>query len=127
MSAIGIGVAAIAAFIISFVFYALVPSGPAPRPEAAEPTPDRPAPWQIVIELLRSAITATLVAGLLIATDENGPTARALLGLVLWALPLVLLTGSVVWERVPVRNAALHAGDWLIKLLAIGAIVGAFA
>ena len=80
-----------------------------------------------MIELLRSAITATLVAGLLIATDESGPTAGALLGLVLWALPLVLLTGSVVWERVPVSNAALHAGDWLIKLLAIGAIVGAFA
>jgi hypothetical protein len=80
-----------------------------------------------MIELLRSAITATLVAGLLNATEESGPTAGALLGLALWVLLLVLLTGSVIWERVPVRNAALHAGDWLIKLLAIGAIVGAFA
>ena len=42
-------------------------------------------------------------------------------------LPLVLLSGSVVWERVPVPRAALHTGDWLVKLVAIGALVGAFA
>lgn len=145
MSAIGIGVATIVAFIISSTYYALVPLTPATRPDAAPATrPDaattrpevapgaqagsgRPAPWQIMVELLRSAVTATLVAGLLDATGHRGPAAGALLGLALWALPLVLLTGSVVWEHVPVRDAARHAGDWLIKLLAIGAIVGALA
>lgn len=138
MSAIGIGVATIVAFIISSTYYALVPLTPATRPDAAATTrPEvapgaqagsgRPAPWQIMVELLRSAVTATLVAGLLDATGHRGPAAGALLGLALWALPLVLLTGSVVWEHVPVRDAARHAGDWLIKLLAIGAIVGALA
>lgn len=47
------------------------------------------------------------------------------LGLVLWTgFPLVLLSGSVMWDRVPPVTALLHAGDWLLKLLAISAIVG---
>ena len=45
----------------------------------------------------------------------------------LWALPVALLAGSVLWEAVPIRSAVLHAGDWLIKLVAIGAVVGWFA
>jgi hypothetical protein len=48
-----------------------------------------------------------------------------LLGLVLWwGFPLVLLSGSVMWEKVPAPTAVLHAGDWLLKLLVISAIVG---
>ena len=33
--------------------------------------------------------------------------------------PLVLLTGSVIWEKVHPGTAAMHAGDWLLKLLLI--------
>jgi hypothetical protein len=32
--------------------------------------------------------------------------------------------GSVIWDRVPPVTALLHAGDWLLKLLVIAAIVG---
>jgi hypothetical protein len=35
----------------------------------------------------------------------------------------VLLIGSVIWENVPPALAAIHAGDWILKLLAIGLIV----
>ncbi|BCJ70274.1 DUF1761 domain-containing protein [Polymorphospora rubra] len=127
MPALAISAATVAALVISFAFYAIAPAGPAARTGPTEPAADRPAAWQIAVELLRGAVTAALVAGLLRAAGWNGPAAGALLGLVLWALPLVLLTGSVVWERVPVRSAVLHAGDWLIKLIAIGAIVGVLA
>lgn len=48
-----------------------------------------------------------------------------LLGLALWlGFPFVLLTGSMIWDRVPAPTAALHAGDWLLKLVVISAIVG---
>jgi hypothetical protein len=138
--AIGIVVATVAAFVISLAIYAVAPAAPAapatpaahaePATPAAQadaaPTSDRPAPWQIGIEILRSAVVASLVAGLLATAGWDSAGAGALLGLALWALPLVLLAGSVVWERVPVRSAAPHAGDWLIKLVAIGAIIGAF-
>ncbi len=35
----------------------------------------------------------------------------------------MLLAGSVIWENVPWKLAALHAGDWLVKLLVIAVIV----
>lgn len=43
----------------------------------------------------------------------------------LWAaFPVVLLTGSMIWERVPWQTAAIHAGDWLLKLLLVALAVG---
>ncbi|MDG4810975.1 DUF1761 domain-containing protein [Micromonospora sp. WMMD1120] len=119
----GISVATLVAAIVSFAFYSVVPAAPA----VVETAPTRPQAWQVIAEALRNAVTATLTAGLLIAGDWSGLAAGVLLGLALWALPVVLLAGSVVWENVPVRSATLHGADWLIKLLAIGAIVGAFA
>jgi hypothetical protein len=48
-----------------------------------------------------------------------------LLALVLWlGFPFVLLTGSMMWEKVPAVTAILHAGDWLLKLIVISVIVG---
>ena len=42
----------------------------------------------------------------------------------LWAaFPVVLLAGSVVREKVPWRLAAIHGGDWLIKLLLTTGVV----
>ena len=37
---------------------------------------------------------------------------------------MILLAGSVLHERVPWRLAAVHAGDWLLKLVAVALIVG---
>jgi hypothetical protein len=32
--------------------------------------------------------------------------------------------GSMLWENVPLKMAAIHAGDWLVKLVLIAVIVG---
>jgi Protein of unknown function (DUF1761) len=65
---------------------------------------------------------------LAIAADRIGVTGAAsaiLLALLAWtAFPLVLLSGSVLHERVPWRLATIHAGDWLLKLVAVTLIVG---
>jgi hypothetical protein len=37
--------------------------------------------------------------------------------------PVVLLSGSVIWEKVPAKLAAMHSGDWLVKLLVVSVIV----
>lgn len=43
----------------------------------------------------------------------------------LWAgFPFVLLSGSVIWDRVPPVTAGLHAGDWLLRLVVTSVIVG---
>jgi hypothetical protein len=57
--------------------------------------------------------------------ETQGPVGTARLGLGLWAaFPVVLLTGSVVHEKVPWQVAAIHGGDWLIKMLLMSALAG---
>jgi hypothetical protein len=79
-----------------------------------------------VTEVMRSALVAGLVAGLMTVAGWSGAGAGVLVGLSLTIIPIVLLSGSVVWDHVPVRIAALHTGDWLIKLPVIGLIIGLF-
>ena len=46
------------------------------------------------------------------------------LGALVWIFPAMILLGSVVHENVPFMLAAIHAGDWLVKLLLMAVIVG---
>jgi hypothetical protein len=144
MVAIGIFIATIVAFLISLAFYAAVPiaatanagAGVRTRDDGeasagansalAATSSDRPRWWQIVVEILRSALVASLLAGLMVTAGWSGPWAGLVLGLALTVLPVVLLAGSVLWERVPIRSATAHVADWVIKLAAVGAFVGAF-
>ena len=85
---------------------------------------DKQPAWKYAVEIVRSLVLATVVAGLSERLDIEGLAGAALLGLALWiGFPVTLLTGSVQWENVPWRLAALHAGDWLLKLLVIAAVV----
>jgi hypothetical protein len=77
------------------------------------------------VELARSTVVATAVAVLSRATGDGGTRGAVRLGAGLWvAFPVVLLTGSVVHEKVPWQLAAIHSGDWLVKLPLIAGIVG---
>jgi hypothetical protein len=85
----------------------------------------RPPAWVLPVELARSTAVATAVAVLAGRTADTGARSAVGLGAGLWAaFPVVLLTGSVVHEKVPWQQAAIHGGDWLIKLLLIAAVVG---
>jgi hypothetical protein len=45
-------------------------------------------------------------------------------GLSVWiGFPVLILVGSVLWENTPWKVAAIHAGDWLVKLLVVPIIV----
>lgn len=41
-------------------------------------------------------------------------------------LSAVQWMSSMVWEKVPFTMAAIHGGDWLVRLLVISAILGAW-
>lgn len=87
----------------------------------------RPAAWMIVVELARSLVVATFLAGLARLLGIADAVGAGQLALALWiAFPLVLLVGAVMWDKVPPKLAATHAGDWLVKLLVIAIIVGAW-
>jgi hypothetical protein len=123
---LAVGVAAIAVFFVSFAWYSVFGAAMAELvPSASEATSGaRPPLWQIALELVRSLIVGTVVAGLAAGVGVDTWTGGILLGLALWVgFPAVLLAGSVLWDKVPVRLAAIHGGDWLVKLLVITTIV----
>lgn len=115
--------ASLAAFVVSMVWYAVFGAKQA-QLSGAEAAGQTPPPWKLAVEVLRSLTVATVVAGLAAVGDVKGVSEAVLMALALWAaFPLVLLTGSVVWENVPPALAAIHAGDWLAKLMVIAVIV----
>ncbi len=116
--------AAVAAFLISSVWY--VAFGRTLSRLSPAYADDRTmSPWAGLAELLRSAVLAVVV-GLgceRLALDQAPELVVA--AAVAWVgFPVVLLSGSVLHERVPWRLAAVHAGDWLLKLVAVTLVVG---
>lgn len=88
--------------------------------------PARPAGLTAMVEVARCLVLAAVVTGLAVATGAGTWWQGLLLGLALFVgFPLVLWTGALWHERTPLRAAAVHAGDWLVKLLAAGTLVGA--
>jgi hypothetical protein len=124
MLVLGVAIATVAGLVTGAIVYGVMPAAPATTTPAA---PSRPAAAVAVVELLRTAAVAGLLASLLAAGDWSGWAAGALLGAALWTLPAVLLAGSVFHEGVAPSRAALHALDWAIKLAAMGAILGLVA
>lgn len=116
-------VAAVAGFVASGGWYAVFGNRLAALSTGGEVS--RPPALQATVELLRNLVVAAVVAGLAAGLELGSWAGAVLLGLALWiAFPVVLLGGSVFHENVPSRLAAIHAGDWLVKLLLITVIVG---
>jgi hypothetical protein len=122
-------VATIAVFVLGWLWYSpLLFYKPWMRargldPAAAMANAKMPA-GKLVIEFVRCFVLAFVIAHLVGALSISNWFIAAHLGLLLWiAFPVVLLTGSVIWENVPVKVAVIHAGDWLVKLLVIPIIL----
>jgi hypothetical protein len=122
-------VAAIVVFVLGWLWYSpLLFYKPWMRargldPAAAMANAKMPL-GNLVIELLRCLVLAFIVAHLVAAVGITNWMVAAHFGLLLWVgFPVVLLTGAVIWDNVPVKVAAIHAGDWLVKLLVIPIIV----
>lgn len=121
MNYLALLVAALAAFVVSSVWYAVVGTQLSMADTAATA---RPPAWKMLVELARSLVVATVVAGLVVQAGIAGASGALTLGLAVWlGFPFVLLLGSVIWESVPWPVAALHAGDWLVKLVVVALIV----
>lgn len=127
VSPIAVATATVAAFFVSSTYYALFSTKMATlrgADSAASTAP--PAPSKLAAEVLRSLVTATAVAAVIARGQIDTASGVLLLAVIVWlGFPVTLLAGSVLWEDVQPRLAALHAGDWLVKLVAVAAIIGA--
>lgn len=120
-----IAVSAIAAQIVSVGYYIPLTPQLAKLSTAYEDTEAAiPPPGKLVLEFVRNLVLVTIVAGLASELDLSKLTEGLGLGAILRiGFPVVLWTGAVMWEKIPPRLAAIHSGDWLIKLLLVAAIV----
>lgn len=121
---LAIAIAAVAVFVLSTVYYMGFTDRLKRLSAAYADADSRPAAWRLAMEFLRSFVVGTVVAGLVSLVGITDLAGAVQLALALWiGFPVVLLTGSVIWEKVPPMLAAIHAGDWLLKLLVIAVIV----
>jgi Protein of unknown function (DUF1761) len=126
---VAIAVATVLAFVEGSLYYSPLMFGPLwmrlsgmDRSAAA-----KVSPWAVLGEIARDFVLTYVVARLVARLSDANWRSATGLGLWLWVgFPLMLLTGSVMWQGVSWKIAAIHAGDWLVKLLLITAIVGAW-
>ncbi len=117
-------VAAVAAFIASGAWYAVFGEQLAALNDVYADAGKMPA-WTVIAEVGRSLVVAVVLAGLADKIGIDGWGEALLLAVVVWAgFPFIILSGSVLHEKVPWRLAAIHVGDWLVKLVLISLIVG---
>ena len=122
-------VAAVAVFVLGWLWYSpLLFFKPWMRlrgldPVAAMAGAKMPA-GKLLIEFARCLVLSYVIARFMAHLGVSSWLVAIHFGLVLWiAFPVILLTGSVLWENVPWKVAAIHAGDWLVKMLVISIIV----
>jgi len=116
-----VAIATLAGFIVSAVYYAILGNI---RTKYSNAKASKPDIKQVLAELLRTAILVFVIAiltGLVPSTTIVDAVALASL---LWlGFPVILLSGSVMYEKTAIPLALLHGGDWLIKLVVVTSII----
>jgi hypothetical protein len=120
---LAIAIAVVTVFVISSRWY-VVFGRPLAHLSPAYAQPGRPPTWKGAHGARPEPGRGLGHGGLATLLDVRGTGEALLLGLSPWAgFPVVLLTGSVIWESVPRQLATIHAGTWLLKLVVISILV----
>ena len=79
---------------------------------------------KMVAELIRCFVFAWLVAHLVTYNEVHHIASAVHWSFIYWvAFPLVMVSGAVIWEDMNKTVAAIHAGEWLVKLLLVSVII----
>lgn len=129
MNYLAVVAAVVAAFIASSAWYIVFGKEMAKQRgamSAGAAADMRRAPaWKYLAELGRNFVIAIVLAQLIGLVGVVDWVGAVQLGALVWiGFPFVILVGSAMWENVPWRLAAIHSGDWLVKLLLLAVILG---
>jgi Protein of unknown function (DUF1761) len=118
--------AAVGAFVVSLAWYAVFGSemmelrgvDPATAVEMGTPV------WAMLFVVVQSLVVASMLAYFVARVGIVNLSGAVRLGALtlIWVFPAMILLGSVVHEDVPFMLAAIHAGDWLVKLLLMSVV-----
>jgi hypothetical protein len=118
-------VAAVAAFVVSSVWYIVFGKELAKVSAAFAEALQKPQPWKMLVVIVQSLVLALVLAYFIGLIGDVGWMGAVRVGVLLWiGLSAMQWVGSIMWEKVPWKMAAIHAGDWLVKLVVIAVIVG---
>src|SRR5262245_33541268 len=113
---------AVAAFLLGGAYYAAFGARLASARGAGADA--EMAPWKRGVEVRRGLVLAAVVAGLAVQGEIDELAGGLLLGVALWVgFPGVLWSGAVLHGETQPRVAAIHAGDWLLKLLVLSGLL----
>jgi Protein of unknown function (DUF1761) len=122
-----VAVAAVASFVASAVWYMIFGNAMArlqKKWRGAEP-PAGPEPLKLLGFFATQLLLAVAVGYLFERAGVDDWPGAIGLGLVLWlGFCASQQVSSTLGEQVPVKLAAIHAGDWLMHLLIISTIIG---
>jgi len=83
--------------------------------------------WTMLLAPLRELIVAYVLAQLLVRLAITSWRGAASLALGLWfAFHAVGMAGAVIWDHMPWPLGAVHAGDWLMKMLLMAIMLRAW-
>ena len=122
-------VAAVVVFVLGWLWYSpLLFYKPWMRLRGLDPvaaiTGAKMPGGKLVVEFARCIIVAYVIARFVALLGISSWLGAVHFGLMVWiGFPVIILTGSVLWENTPWKVAAIHAGDWLVKMLVISIIV----
>src|SRR5215470_12301975 len=121
-------VAAVAAFIMSSIWYTVFGKARMEllnQDQRATADMRKVPGWKKATELVRELLIAYVVARFVVLLGVADWKAELQLGFWLWfGFVFMILVGAVVWDNVPWKLTAIHAGDWLIKLPLMAVILG---
>jgi hypothetical protein len=125
---LAIVVATVLAFLFSAGFYVLlnkqVMALRGVKPDKDGKFKMAMTPNKIMAELVRTFVLGLVMSYAVALLGIVYFNQAVLLALWLWiGFPVVLLVGSVMHENFPPRLAAIHAGDWLVKLMIFAVIL----
>src|SRR5258708_6451058 len=108
--------AVLAAFIASSLWYSPLIFGKQFLELSGMNSTSAPVGAKIAGELLRNVVLAYVIARLIMSLKVPDWKHVLTLGTLLWfGFPVMLLSGSVMWQNVPSMLALIHAGDWFVK------------
>jgi hypothetical protein len=110
-------VAAVVAFVVSSLWYIVFGAERAKLLGADPDELNKPTPWKMFVEMARTLALTAVFAGLAGQLGIVTWTGAILLGLSLWiGFPVLILSGSVLWENVSRKLAAIHAVATVVSL-----------
>lgn len=116
-------VTGVAAFFLSIIWYSPLFFGKFWEQYRNVPNPNIPQ-WTMAFVPLRELIASFVLAKLIVRLNVTNWKETAKLMLLLWlAFHAVGMAGAILWDNMQWQLGAIHAGDWLMKMLFMGIIL----